>query len=145
MGMFDNLYGQQGGTTQAGGGQQVGVFPAPTLPMPGPTPVMPGPTPVMPVQPTPVQPMPVMPVQPTPNPLMARLQALKMQKDQLMQQVRAINEEIRSIKMELFPGGPKGGGSGIGGLFPTPIPPTPIPPTPIPQPIPQPIPRPPRS
>jgi len=59
---------------------------------------------------------PPMPVQPTPNPLMARLQALKMQRDQLMRQVRAINEEIRSIKMEMR--GMGGMGGGIGGLFP---------------------------
>jgi hypothetical protein len=65
-----------------------------------------------------------------------RLQALKAQQKQLMNQLRAINEEIRSLTNELFPGpGGDDGRGGIGGLFPTP---TPQPP--IAQPIPQPPP-----
>jgi hypothetical protein len=116
-------------------------YPTPTLPM-QPQPVMPQPPqPVMPVQPQPVmpqprpQPMPVMPVQPGPrpitpqppqNPLRARLQALKMQKRQLIGQIRAIDEEIQSIKMEMRGLGGNTGG-GIGGLFPQPNRPTPPP------------------
>ena len=116
-------------------------YPTPTLPMD--QPVMPQPPqPVMPVQPQPVMPqpmpqpvqppmqppMPVMPVQPggprpippppppPQNPLMARLQALKAEKRQLIGQIRAIDEEIQSIKMEMRGLGGNTGG-GIGGLF----------------------------
>jgi len=120
-------------------------YPTPTLPMqpsggtlpsqpvmpvqPQPQPVMPEPPqpmPVMPVQPGP-RPIPPIPPQPPQNPLRARLQALKMQKRQLIGQIRAIDEEIQRIKMEMrgFGGGM---GGGIGGLFPTPTPQQPRPP-----------------
>tara|TARA_R100001244_G_C5102810_1_gene119249 strand:+ start:370 stop:573 length:204 start_codon:yes stop_codon:yes gene_type:complete len=63
---------------------------------------------------------------------MARLQALKMEKRQLIGQIKVIDKEIRSIKMEMRGMG-GGTGGGIGGLFPTPTPqPTPQPPPPFP-------------